>query len=261
MNLDLTGKRALVTGSSAGIGYAIALELARLGATVYVNARSVGRVASALASIRQEHPAAQLVGVAADLATRAGADAIFAAIPALDVLVNNVGGVNAFKSFEDLSDADWQQAFDINVMSGVRLTRHYLPGMRERDWGRVVFIASESGVQIPAEFIQYGAVKAAVIALARGIAETLIHCGVTVNSVLPGPTLAEGLGRAISRSGQTPAEFEQQMFATRRQTSLLRRFATPQEVASMVTYLCSPAASATHGAALRVDGGVIKSAF
>lgn len=261
MNLNLTDKLALVTGSTAGIGYAIARELAKLGATVHLNGRTTARVDQAMESLRREVPGAKLAAAPADLVTKEGAEQLFASIPRVDILVNNVGGVNVFKPFEQLTDDDWRGAFEANVVSGVRLTRHYLPAMRQSDWGRVVFIASESGVQIPPEFIQYGAAKAAVIATARGVAETLRGSGVTVNSVLAGPTMSEALERAVSRSGKSAAEFEKDMMENRRPTSLLRRFTTPEEIASMVAYLCTPAASGTHGAALRAEGGVVKSAF
>jgi NAD(P)-dependent dehydrogenase (short-subunit alcohol dehydrogenase family) len=261
MNTNLTGKTALVTGSTAGIGHAIAGMLASQGALVWINGRTRQRVDDAIAAIRKTQPDANLQGAPADAATSEGLKQLIAAAPAVDILVNNVGGVNAFKAFEELSDADWQQAFDLNVMTGVRLTKHYLPAMRKKNWGRVVFISSESGVQIPAEFIQYGAMKAAVIATARGIAETLLSSGVTVNSVLAGPTMSEILGKVSAASGKSPADFERDFMSQRRATSLVRRFMTTEEVASMVGYLCSPAASGTHGAALRVEGGVVKSAF
>ena len=261
MNLDLTGKTALVTGSTAGIGRAAALGLAQQGATVVVNGRTQERVDAAMAAIRAAVPQARLQGVAADGITAEGAAKVFAAVPEIDVLVNNLGGVSTTKPFAELDDADWQRSWDRNVVSAVRFTRHYLPGMRTRDWGRVVFVASESGVQIPVEFVDYGVAKAAVIALARGVAEGLTSCGVTVNAVLPGPTLAEGFTRRLKESGQTEEELAKTFFAERRPTSLIKRFASVDEVASMIVYLCTPAASATHGAALRVDGGVIKSAF
>jgi NAD(P)-dependent dehydrogenase (short-subunit alcohol dehydrogenase family) len=261
MNLDLTGRVALVTGSTAGIGLAVVRELARMNATVWINGRTEERVASAMAAVSAEVPEARLRGAASDLTTPAGLVQLFASVGSVDVLVNNLGGVNAFKPFDSLTDQDWLQAFDTNVMTGVRITRQYLGGMRTRNWGRVVFISSESGYHIPVEFIQYGVAKAAEIALARGIAETLVASGVTVNTVLPGPTQSEALSRAITASGRSAADFERDMMTTRRQTSLIRRFTTLEEVASMVAYICSPAASGTHGAALRVEGGIIKSAF
>jgi NAD(P)-dependent dehydrogenase (short-subunit alcohol dehydrogenase family) len=261
MNLDLTDRTALVTGSTAGIGLAIVRELTRMNATVWITGRTQERVDAAIAAVLGSQPDARVRGVAADLTTTEGLERLIDTVSTLDVLVNNLGGVNAFKPFESLSDQDWLKAFDTNVMTGVRVTRHYLPAMRERNWGRVVFISSESGYQIPPEFIQYGVAKAAEIALARGIAESLKATGVTVNTVLPGPTLSESLSRAIGASGKTTAEFEREMMTSRRPTSLIKRFTTPAEVAAMVAYVCSPAASGTHGAALRVEGGIIKSAF
>jgi NAD(P)-dependent dehydrogenase (short-subunit alcohol dehydrogenase family) len=261
MNLDLSNRVALVTGSTAGIGLAVAHELARMNATVWINGRTRERVAAAVAAVRAAIPAAQVHGVAADVTTSDGLAQVFGTITALDVLVNNVGGVNAFKPFESLTDQDWLSAFETNVMTGVRVTRNYLAGMRSRNWGRVVFISSESGYQIPPEFIQYGVAKSAEIALARGIAESLTASGVTVNTVLPGPTLSEALSRAVAASGKTTAEFEREMMTVRRPTSLIKRFTTLEEVASMVAYICSPASSGTHGAALRVEGGIIKNAF
>jgi len=258
---DLSGKTALVSGSTAGIGLAIARELGKRGALVWVNGRTEQRVQDAIAGIKQEVPNAKLRGVAADLTTQAGAELVFDVVKSVDVLVNNLGGVNAYKPFIEVSDAEWQHVYDLNVISGVRLSRHYLPSMCDKNWGRVVFIASDSGLQVPTEFIQYGVAKAAVIALARGIAETLVGSGVTVNSVLPGPTLSERIAKTIAASGKSEAEFEKEFFEKRRANSLLRRFITVDEVASMVGYVCSPAASATHGAALRVEGGIVKSAF
>jgi NAD(P)-dependent dehydrogenase (short-subunit alcohol dehydrogenase family) len=261
MNLDLTGKSALVSGSTAGIGLAVAQQLARQGALVYINGRTPQRVEQAIAIIKQAHPEAKLRAANADLATCEGAEHLCATVASLDVLVNNVGGVNARKPFSELTDREWLEAYDVNVMSGVRLTRHYLPAMRNQNWGRVVFVSSESGVQIPADFIQYGVAKAAVIALARGIAESLIGTGVTVNSVLPGPTLSEAAVKLVAASGKSRAEFEKEVIEIRRPTSLLRRFTSTEEIANMIAYLCSPASSGTHGAALRVEGGVVKSAF
>jgi NAD(P)-dependent dehydrogenase (short-subunit alcohol dehydrogenase family) len=261
MKLDLLNKTALVTGSTAGIGLAVARELAKQRATVWISGRTEQRVNEAVAALKREQPDAAVKGVAADVTTAGGLQQLFAKLPGVDVLVNNVGGVNAFKPFEKLSDEEWLQAFEVNVMTGMRITRQYLPAMRAQNWGRVVFVSSESGVQIPTEFMQYGVAKAAEIGLARGIAETLVGSGVTVNSVLPGPTLSEALTKAIAASGRSTEEFEKDMMEKRRTTSLLRRFTTVEEVASMVAYVCSPSASGTHGAALRVEGGIIKSAF
>lgn len=262
VDLDLTGKTALVTGSTAGIGRAIAAGLARQGATVWVNGRTQPRVDAAIAAIRRDQPDAKLRGVAADGETAEGAATVLAALPQVDVLVNNLGGIaGVMKPFEELTDADWERIWQLNVVSAVRFTRNYLAGMRARDWGRVLFVSSESAIQIPSEFIHYGAAKAAMIALARGIAETCTDCNITVNSLLPGPTFAQGASKRFAESGQTMEEFNQAFFRDRRPTSLLKRFATVDEVAAMAVYLCSPAASATHGASVRVDGGVVKSAF
>ena len=261
MDLQLTNKKALVTGSTAGIGFAIASLLAQEGAAVVVNGRSQGRVEEAVQRIKRENKDAQVTGLAADLGTKEGVDLLTRALPALDILVNNLG-IFASKPFEDIPDSDWLQFFETNVMSGVRLSRHYLPGMRSRNWGRVVFVSSESGLHIPVEMIHYGVTKTAQIAIARGLAESLASTGVTVNSVLPGPTRSEGVGEFISRlarsRGMEAAQAEREFFATARPTSIIQRFATPDEVAAMITFVCSEAASATTGAALRVDGGVVR---
>ena len=262
MNLDLTGKTALVTGSTAGIGFAIAQGLAAAGAAIWVNGRTQARVDAALAQIRSAIPDAAVNGIAADLATAEGAKSVTTALPAVDILVNNLGGIGtAFKPFEELADADWHSIFELNVVSGVRVTRHYLPAMRARNWGRIVFVSSESGVQIPAEFVHYGVVKAGEIALARGIAQGLRGTGVTVNSILPGPTSSEAFERIAARQGRSMAEVAAEWIEKSRPTSLIQRFTTPEEVANMAVYLCTEAASGTHGASLRVDGGVIMSAF
>ncbi|MDB5092525.1 MAG: dehydrogenase, short-chain alcohol dehydrogenase like protein, partial [Candidatus Eremiobacteraeota bacterium] len=261
MNLDLHGRLALVTGSTAGIGRAIADGLAAAGAAVIVNGRSQARVDQAVAAVRAAVPGATVHGVAADLGTAEGAAAVVAAHPAVDILVNNVGIFEPVP-FEAIADQAWTAFFETNVMSGVRLSRAYLAGMRERNWGRVVFVSSESGLHIPAEMIHYGVTKTAQIALARGLAETLAGTGVTVNSVLPGPTSSEGVATFVRQMAEQQqvdeAEMERRFFQTARPTSLLRRFITPEEVANMVVYVCSPAASATTGAALRVDGGVVR---
>jgi NAD(P)-dependent dehydrogenase (short-subunit alcohol dehydrogenase family) len=261
MNLDLHGRLALVTGSTAGIGRAIADGLAAAGAAVVVNGRSQARVDQAVAAVRAAVPGATVHGVAADLGTAEGAARVVAAHPSVDILVNNVGIFEPVP-FEEIADEAWTAFFETNVMSGVRLSRAFLPGMRERNWGRVVFVSSESGLHIPAEMIHYGVTKTAQIALARGLAETLAGTGVTVNSVLPGPTSSEGVATFVRQMAEQQqvdeAEMERRFFQTARPTSLLRRFITPEEVANMVVYVCSPAASATTGAALRVDGGVVR---
>ena len=263
MNLELSGKRALVSGSTAGIGYAIAEALAREGARVVVNGRTEAAVSAARSGIGRA-TGSQVDGFAGDLGTAAAADGLAASFPDVDILVNNLGIFDP-KPFEEIPDDDWRRFFEVNVLSGVRLSRLYLPRMRQVDWGRIIFISSESGLQIPAEMIHYGVTKAAQIALARGIAETVAGTGITVNTVLPGPTRSRGVGDFVEamsqQAGMTAAEFEADFFARARPTSLIKRFATPEEVASMVVYLASPLASATTGAALRVDGGVVKSAF
>jgi NAD(P)-dependent dehydrogenase (short-subunit alcohol dehydrogenase family) len=218
-------------------------------------------VQAAVQMLEREVPGARVAGVAADLGRAAGCATLARQVPEVDILVNNVG-IFEPKPFEEIPDEDWLRFFETNVMSGVRLTRHYLPGMRKRDWGRIVFVSSESALQIPVEMIHYGMTKTAQIAIARGVAESLVGTGVTVNSVLPGPTKSEGVGQFITRlaesKGTDAADAEREFFATARPTSILQRFATPDEVAAMIVYLCSPKASATTGAALRVDGGVVR---
>jgi NAD(P)-dependent dehydrogenase (short-subunit alcohol dehydrogenase family) len=264
MDLHLRGKRAVVTGSTAGIGYATARVLAKEGASVVINGRTAERVSTAVALIRQEAPGADLTGVAADLSTAEGCGKLTREFPQADILVNNVG-IFEPKAFDQISDADWFRFFETNVMSGVRLSRHYLPGMKQRNWGRIVFVSSESGVQIPAEMIHYGVTKTAQIAAARGIAETTTGTGVTVNSVLPGPTRSEGVGAFMTQLAQErgleSSQMEREFFASARPTSLLQRFIDPEEVANLIAYVCGAAASATNGAALRVDGGVVRAAF
>jgi NAD(P)-dependent dehydrogenase (short-subunit alcohol dehydrogenase family) len=260
MDLQLKGKKALVTGSTAGIGFATAHLLAAEGAAVVINGRGQERVDAAIGEIRKLHPSTDVSGIAADGSNAAGCAKLIQALAQVDILVNNLG-IFEPKPFEKIPDEDWVRMFETNVMSGVRLSRHYLAGMREKNWGRIVFVSSESGVQIPAEMIHYGMTKTAQIAVARGIAETVAGTGITVNSVLPGPTGSEGVEKFIAQMGgnANPAAFEAEFFKTIRPSSLLKRFATVDEVASMIVYLCSPLASATNGAALRVDGGVIRS--
>ena len=262
MKIDLSGKRAVVSGSTAGIGLAIAAGLAGAGAEVVVNGRTEERVQQAIATIREAVPTAVLTGVASDMATAEGAAILARAVPEADILVNSVGAA-LFKSFDDLTDEDWLFMYQLNVMSGVRLTKHYLPGMTKRGWGRIVFISSESALNPPKEMIDYGMTKAAQLAVSRGIAELAGRTGVTVNSILPGPTRSEGFGNVLEgiakQSGQTIEEVEQGFLAANRPTSLLGRFSTPEEIANMVVYICSQQASATSGAALRVDGGVVRS--
>jgi NAD(P)-dependent dehydrogenase (short-subunit alcohol dehydrogenase family) len=261
MDLQLTNKNALVTGSTAGIGFAIASLLAQEGAAVVVNGRSPRRVEEAVGRIRAESNNAPVTGVAADLGTKEGVDLLTRDVPAVDVLVNNLG-IFEPKPFAEITDEDWLRFFEVNVLSGVRLSRFYLPQMLRKNWGRVVFMSSESAINTPVEMIHYGVTKTAQLALARGLAETTAGTGVTVNSVLPGPTRSEGVERFVqemAKRGTDPANFEAEFFRTVRPSSLLKRFATPEEVAAMVVYVCSPRASATNGAALRVDGGVVRS--
>jgi NAD(P)-dependent dehydrogenase (short-subunit alcohol dehydrogenase family) len=259
MDLQLTGKVALITGSTAGIGFAIAQALLDEGARVIVNGRTQARVDAALAKLGTPKDA---VGLAADLGTAEGASQAIDQFPQVDILVNNLG-IFEPKPFEAIEDADWLRFFEVNVLSGVRLCRHYLPKMKDAGWGRIIFVSSESAVQIPAEMIHYGMTKTAQLAIARGLAETTARTGVTVNSVLPGPTASEGVEEFVQRladnGGTDRSIVEQEFFRSMRPTSLLGRFATPREVASLVAYVASPLSSATNGAALRVDGGVIRS--
>lgn len=261
MDLELSGKRALVTGSTAGIGFAIAEALAAEGAQVVVNGRTQARVDEAVAAIKKKHPGAAVTGIAADAGSAGGCEQVAAAFPEIDVLVNNVG-IFEPKAFGDIPDADWTRFFEVNVMSGVRLSRAYLPRMTARGWGRILFISSESGLQIPAEMIHYGVTKTAQIAVARGLAETTRGTAVTVNSILPGPTKSEGVGTFVeglaAQQGKSAAEVEREFFQTARPTSLIQRFATSEEVAALVAFVASPRASAVNGAALRVEGGVVR---
>jgi NAD(P)-dependent dehydrogenase (short-subunit alcohol dehydrogenase family) len=262
MDLQLTNKKALVTGSTAGIGLAIASLLAEEGAAVVVSGRSQERVDAAVKSIRQAVKNADISGVVADLGMKKGVELLTSKVGSVDILVNNLG-IYEVKPFPEITDEDWQRFFEINVLSGVRLSRFYLPQMLKKNWGRIVFISSESGLNIPAEMVHYGVTKTAQIALARGLAVTTAGTGVTVNSVLPGPTRSEGVEQFVegmAKSQKTDAaSVEKEFFRSVRPGSLLKRFATPEEVAAMVVYVCSPRASATNGAALRVDGGVVQS--
>jgi NAD(P)-dependent dehydrogenase (short-subunit alcohol dehydrogenase family) len=261
MDLGLRHKLVLVTGSTAGIGFASARLFAREGARVVVNGRSEGRVNEAAAKLQAEVKGADVQGVVADLASMHGAQKLLREVPEVDVLVNNAG-IFEPKAFEEISDGEWTTMFETNVMSGVRLARHYLPRMLHRGSGRIVFVSSESALQIPVEMIHYGMTKTAQLAIARGLAERTKGTGVTVNSVLPGPTGSEGVKEFVRRlaaqRGVSVDEQEREFFANARPTSLLARFATPEEVANMIVYVSSAAASATNGAALRVDGGVVR---
>jgi NAD(P)-dependent dehydrogenase (short-subunit alcohol dehydrogenase family) len=256
MNLQLENKTALVTGSTKGIGFAIARWLAAEGAEVIVNGRTEATAVAAAAKI-----GGRVRGVGADVSTAAGCAALRGRVPEVDILINNAG-IFEPKPFAEIPDEDWDRFYQVNVLSGVRLTRAYLPGMLARNWGRVVFISSESGLQIPAEMIHYGMTKAAELALVNGLAQLTRGTAVTVNGVLPGPTASEGVTEFVDKlaagARQTPAEFEKEFFRSVRPTSLLQRFATVDEVASQVACLCSPLAAATNGAAVRVDGGVVR---
>ncbi|MEH2193658.1 MAG: SDR family NAD(P)-dependent oxidoreductase [Nostoc sp.] len=262
MDLKLHGKSALVSGSTAGIGFAIAQGLAQEGASVIVNGRSEERVAQAIAKIQQSTPEAKVSGVVADAGTASGVEQLLQKVPHVDILINNVG-IYEPKTFFDITDEDWLNIFEVNVLSGVRLSRQYLQKQLEQNWGRIIFISSESGIQIPVEMIHYGTTKTAQLAIARGLAEMTVGTGVTVNSVLPGPTRSEGVEEFITNLAQergiSPDRVEAEFFENVRPSSLIKRFATNEEVAAIVVYLSSPVASATNGAALRVDGGVIRS--
>jgi NAD(P)-dependent dehydrogenase (short-subunit alcohol dehydrogenase family) len=262
MKIELTSKTALVTGSSAGIGRAIARGLAAAGARVFINGRREQAVAAAVQALRAQLPGASIQGVAADVGTAAGCDTLVRAVADIDILVNNAG-IFEPKDFFEIPDADWTRFFETNVMSGVRLSRAYMPGMLRRNWGRIVFISSESGLNIPKEMIQYGFTKTAQLAVSRGLAELTAGTAVTVNSVLPGPTRSDAaedfLGAMARQSGSTVEALAAEFIKEHRPSSLLRRLATVEEVANMVVYVCSTQASATNGAALRVDGGVVRS--
>src|SRR5213075_1707822 len=262
MDLKLTNKTALVSGSTKGIGFAIATGLASEGVRVIVNGRSEKAVLEAKAQIKQTVPDAGIEGFAGDLSTAAATETLLQRFSLVDILVNNLGIFEPTR-FEDIPDEDWRRFFEVNVLSGVRLSRAYLPGMKDRGWGRIVFISSESAINTPAEMIHYGMTKTAQLAVSRGLAQSCAGTAVTVNAVLPGPTHSAGVEEFAGQlSGGKPfAEFEQEFFKTVRPSSLLKRFAMPEEVANLVTYLCSPLSAATNGAALRVDGGVVQACF
>jgi NAD(P)-dependent dehydrogenase (short-subunit alcohol dehydrogenase family) len=262
MKIDLTGKTAVVSGSGQGIGLAIGAGLAGAGASVVLNTRSADRVNKAVDRLRCMLPGAEITGVAADLGTEDGVRMLLDAVPDADILVNNLG-IFEPQEFLDITDADWHQMFDTNLMSGVRLSRGYLPGMLARNTGRIVFVSSESALQIPPEMIHYGVTKIAQLALSRGLAELCAGTEITVNSVLVGPTASEGVADFVNKLGGEgkPAQQAVDDFVRdHRPTSILRRASTPEEIANMVVYLCSPQAAATTGAAVSVDGGVRRSA-
>jgi NAD(P)-dependent dehydrogenase (short-subunit alcohol dehydrogenase family) len=261
MKIDLAGKTALVTGSTSGIGHAVAKGLAAAGAAVVVNGRTQGKVDAAVTAITKAVSGAKVRGVAADVATAAGCNALVAALPEVDILINNAG-IFEPKGFFDISDEDWIRFFEVNLMSGVRLSRAYMPAMLKRNWGRIVFISSESALNIPKEMIHYGVTKTAQLALSRGLAEMTRGTAVTVNSVLPGPTMSEGVETFVrdlaKQNGQSVEEAASQFVKQFRPTSLLQRFASVDEIANMVVYVSSKEASATNGAALRAEGGIVQ---
>ena len=261
MKIDLSGKTALVTGSTTGIGHAIAEGLAGAGAEVVINGRTQAKVDTAVAAIRQAMPEARFRGVAADVSTAAGCQTLAAALPDVDILINNAG-IFEPKGFLDIPDEDWSRFFEVNVMSGVRLSRAYLPGMLKRNWGRIVFISSESALNIPKEMIHYGMTKTAQLAVSRGLAEMTRGSAVTVNSVLPGPTMSEGVETFVKglakQNGQSVDEAASVFIRQFRPTSLLQRFASVEEIANLVVYVASKEASATNGAALRAEGGIVQ---
>ena len=261
MNIDLKGKTALVTGSTSGIGHAIAKGLAVAGANVVVNGRTQGKVDAAVAAIAKAAPGGKIAGVAADVSTAAGCQMLVETLPDVDILINNAG-IYEPKGFFDIPDDDWSRFFEVNVMSGVRLARAYMPGMLTRNWGRIVFISSESALNIPKEMIHYGTTKTAQLAVSRGLAEMTQGTAVTVNSVLPGPTMSEGVETFVKglakQNGQSVEEAASQFVKQFRPTSLLQRFATVEEIANMVVYISSKEASATNGAALRAEGGIVQ---
>jgi NAD(P)-dependent dehydrogenase (short-subunit alcohol dehydrogenase family) len=261
MKIDLSGKTALVTGSTSGIGHAITKGLAAAGASVVVNGRTQAKVDAAVAALAKAMPGSKLRGIAADVSTAAGCDALVAALPDVDILINNAG-IFEPKGFFDIPDEDWTRFLEVNVMSGVRLSRAYLGGMLKRNWGRIVFISSESALNIPKEMIHYGVTKTAQLALSRGLAEMTRGTAVTVNSVLPGPTMSEGVETFVKdlakQNGQSVEEAASQFVKQFRPTSLLQRFASVEEIANMVVYVSSKEASATNGAALRAEGGIVQ---
>lgn len=262
MDLQLKGKLALITGSTAGIGLAIAEALGREGADVIVNGRTQQRVNTAIEKLRKAGATGEIHGLAADLGTEAGVQTTVARWPDVDILVNNLSTFGP-KPFEEISDAEWLRFFEVNIMSGVRLSRHYLPRMKQKDWGRVVFISSESGLQIPVEMIHYGMTKTAQLAVARGLAETTTGTNVTVNAVLPGPTASEGVNEYLNglagQQKRTREEVEKDFFEHARPSSILKRFERPEEIGTVVAFLASPLSSAINGAAVRADGGVVRS--
>lgn len=262
MDLKLTGKKALISGSTAGIGYAIANRFLAEGANVFINGRTQESVSKAIAELKSCYPEGNVIGIAADFSKVEDINMLLAEIPEVDILINNAG-IFEPKAFTDIPDEDWYRLFEINVMSGIRLSRFYFPKMIQKNWGRIIFISSESGVFIPEEMIHYGMTKTAQLAVSRGLAELTKGSAVTVNSILPGPTWSKGVGQFIedlAKSEQkTSQEVEKDFFKNKRPTSLIQRFATVEEVADTVVFYSSPLASATNGASIRVEGGLVKS--
>jgi len=261
MQIDLSNRSAIVTGSTAGIGLAIATGLAKAGASVVITGRTQARVDEAIAAVKKAAPNAKLTGVAADLGTSEGGDALIKAVPQTDILVNNLG-IFEPRDFFEIDDKEWARYFDVNVISGVRLSRHYAKGMAERGWGRVQFVSSESSIQTPPEMVHYGVTKTAQLAVSRGLAEVLAGTGVTVNALLPGPTLSEGVseffGKIAKNDGKTQEQVESEFIQTHRPTSLIKRLLSVDEVANVSVFLASEEASGTTGASFRVDGGVAR---
>lgn len=262
MDLQLKGKTAFVSGSTQGIGFAIALRLLEEGATVIINGRSEAKIDEAVKKLQQAVKGAHVSGVTADFAKAEEVAALLEKVPEVDILINNAG-IFEPKPFADITDEEWLRFFEVNVLSGIRLSRHYFPQMIAKNWGRIIFISSESAIMIPDEMIHYGTTKTAQLAVSRGLAELTKNTAVTVNSVLPGPTKSEGVNEFVrqlaSTQNITPAEAEKDFFKTMRPSSLLQRFADVSEIAALVAYVASPLASATNGAALRADGGLVRS--
>ncbi|WP_346294991.1 SDR family oxidoreductase [Rhodopseudomonas sp. P1] len=261
MQIDLSGKTALVTGSTAGIGHAIAKGLAATGANVVINGRGQAKVDAAVAAVSKVAKGGKVSGVAADVSTADGCAKLVAAQPDVDILINNTG-IFEPKPFFDIPDEDWQRFFDVNVMSGVRLSRAYMPAMLKRNWGRIVFIASESALMIPQEMIHYGMTKTAQLSVSRGLAELTRGTAVTVNAVMPGPTMSEGVQTFVAdlakQNGQSESEAAANFIKQHRPGSLIQRFATVEEIANMVVYVSSKESAATNGAALRAEGGLLQ---
>jgi NAD(P)-dependent dehydrogenase (short-subunit alcohol dehydrogenase family) len=261
MDYQLKGKTALISGSTQGIGYAIAQNLLKEGASVVINGRTAVKVAEAVNRLRDQFPNENVSGIAADFSEIEEIDTLLQTLPEVDILINNAG-IFEPKAFTEITDADWMKFFEINVLSGVRLSRKYFPQMLEKNWGRIIFISSESAVNIPEEMIHYGMTKTAQLAISRGLSELTKGSNVTVNSVLPGPTRSEGVADFVKQLGEskqlTAEEAEGDFFKNARPTSLLQRFASVEEIANLVTYVASPLSSGTNGSALKVDGGVAK---